>query len=304
MVDATLQDMPPPTPPKDPWRLPSTSLRGRPSPPHPLAILNSPSGRIPTSRIPIPTYPLSPQPSSSTSDRRAEMEIIIDERIEEEHRAQLKLLREQELKRFQEEEDRRKRLLEMEMKFAAIAKRRKAEEERMAEEESHRTIEERRRLFREKGRVLAQQHQQWLRDQEKQAQALALSKQESRHRLFEERRNRPLNNNGFSFRNILTCWITIQKSDTTLWRRRFCRLQKDAMLMFKSAQVDSPLIDRIQLSNIVSIQEADDGLEDLRVLPHSFILHEKQEDKSFTILTDDEKAKETFISALFQLCNL
>lgn len=139
------------------------------------------------------------------------------------------------MEEYLEAERRRKLLLETELRCAALAKRRKAEQERIFEEEWNKSMEERRAQARRKWHQGSAERSRWRAQRAKEMENSTHVKLETRQKLWEERKSRPLPAAKSHHSVILGCWVSTQSQLTTVWKRRFCRLNADGLRLYASA---------------------------------------------------------------------
>ncbi len=161
----------------------------------------------------------------------AEHEVVTDEA---ERQARLKLEKEMLRNQMMEEENRRKRELEEELRYAAVLRSAKEAREKREEEERRKVLEERRKVDRERRLQQTKRLQQWRDERAKQAEDVVRRKVEMRQHIQEERRSRPvLRNMAGGQHDCFDGWVTIQIHGSVTWRRRFCRVQGGHMRLFK-----------------------------------------------------------------------
>ncbi|THG97374.1 hypothetical protein EW026_g4610 [Hermanssonia centrifuga] len=230
----------------------------------------------------------------------AEHEVVTDEA---ERQARLKLEKEMLRNQMMEEENRRKRELEEELRYAAVLRSAKEAREKREEEERRKVLEERRKVDRERRLQQTKRLQEWRDERAKQAEDVVRRKVEMRQHIQEERRSRPvLRNMAGGQHDCFDGWVTIQIHGSVTWRRRFCRVQGGHMRLFKDTRCTQPL-DTVPISSVQKVKECSDGCEELEGLPFSFAL-DLSDGSSYSMFTDCEEEKELLMSLIIQIAKL
>lgn len=171
-------------------------------------------------------------------------ELEDEEVIRAEKERQERIKREKEELRRQEEEDeaRRKFLLEQEIRQAAAMRAEKERQEREVEERDRRILEERKRMDRERrleeGRRTEQRLKEWQKEMEEEEKKAATEREQAaaakaqRIRMAEARLKR---RNGGTI--TMTGWATVQNPESLSWRRRYFEFEGSRCLFFRSSQV-------------------------------------------------------------------
>lgn len=222
------------------------------------------------------------------------------------HRARAELEKQREEQELLEVERRRMLLLEEHIQQAARIQREKAEQERREEDERRRLAEERRAAERARRQRQARMLREYMDLVTTKAEEERRRRIELRHRAIEERRARtlPLKDNislGVTS-TVFEGWLTVQSDASLAWKRRYCRIEDGAMLLYKDDSV-SQLIQSISICSIRQFRERGDGLEELECLPHSFNISIGN-NTSLSIFTDSAEQKELIASIIIQLANL
>ena len=237
-----------------------------------------------------------------------------DTSVEEIRHQEAARLQKQRLERELEEQERlRKAALAEDLRHAAQAKRDRAEREQREEEERRRTLEQRRLADRERRQRHAQKQKEWMEQMSREAEEDKRKRLEVRQHLTEERRTRPLPLRPVSVQDAdvtYAGWVTVQTSDSVAWKRRYCRvngehivLLKDdkpvcvaSMFLFNGRYSRCPhqqaphVAHPIPIVSILRVCERGDGLEELECLPHSFAVC-TADGVTWSMFTDNEDEK-------------
>ncbi|KAI0093966.1 hypothetical protein BDY19DRAFT_919873 [Irpex rosettiformis] len=234
---------------------------------------------------------------------RAQGRISYSDDVREEEERQEKLRREKEAaeRQLRMEEERRQLLLEEDLRLAAMLRKQKEERERQEEEERHRKIEERRRIDRERRMRQAQKQQEWRLEQARLADETLRRKLELRTHVIEDRRSRSWIGDALDD-ELFQCWVNVQKSDNVAWRRRFCRIRRTKLALFKDKASTQPM-ELIDISSAKAVHEQMDGREELEGLKHAFALDLK-DGSAYILYTDNEQEKETLASLIVQTARI
>ncbi|KAJ3557879.1 hypothetical protein NM688_g1233 [Phlebia brevispora] len=197
---------------------------------------------------------------------------------------------------LEEEEKRRKLQLEKELRYVALIKRMKEDQERREDEERRKALEERRATEQARRRQQAQDFEEWRKEQARRAQDEARQRMEKRSNVVARRRMGIARlNNACSDTpsSEFDCWLTMQAADSIVWRRRFARIHGSTMTIYKDA-LSSQLIATLNFREVQDIKEWEDGCEELEGLPFSFCM--KMHDGAvWTIFTDNQEEKGTLL---------
>lgn len=167
---------------------------------------------------------------------------------EAERQARLKYERDQELRAFQDEEERRKAILQMDLKRAAAERLMQEQAQREAEEEKQRAVEEKRRADKERRILEARKVEERLKAERRKTEEEARRMEEGRRRAQEERTmkmkdiQRQLGKMNGSSDVILTGWISAQTNQLIVWKRRWFVFTGKSVSFYKSPQVRCPPI--------------------------------------------------------------
>ncbi|KAI0763682.1 hypothetical protein BC629DRAFT_1596879 [Irpex lacteus] len=224
-----------------------------------------------------------------------------EEREEAERQERARREKEEAEMQLRMEEERRRLLLEEDLRLAAVLRKQKEERERQEEEERHRKIEERRRIDRERRMRQAQKQQEWRLEQARLADETMRRKLELRTHVIEDRRTRSWLGDALDD-ELFQCWVNVQKSDNVAWRRRFCRIRRNKLVLFKDKASSQPM-ELIDISRAKAVYEQMDGHEELEGLKHAFALDLK-DGSAYILYTDNEQEKETLASLIVQTAGI
>lgn len=224
-----------------------------------LSRYHEPAAEPPRSSTHRPSQPLPPfkfehpRPLDVATIRKRRDEALKQRQLEEqaaeaqerERQARIKAEKEQLARELQEQESQRKQMLSEQLRRAALVRQEREERERQEEVARRRQLEARRVADKERRIRHAQQAQEWMAQRVRQQEEEARRRTESRKKIQDERKARsvPVRRSvsaargfaGFSYSG----WITVQSADGVAWRRRWCKLLGNEMVITKDAQVRS-----------------------------------------------------------------
>lgn len=172
---------------------------------------------------------------------KAEQEAIEEEA---ERQRQLKLKKNAQLQREMEEEAERRASIEQEIKRAAAERRRKEEEERLLEEEKKREREARKLEEKARRTEEHQRLQAWRKEQSAAAELAARHEAEAQQQESLDRKKRIQTAKAQAKQGNIdeTGWVTLQTSESLVWRRRFFKFIGGKAFFYRSAKVGLPSI--------------------------------------------------------------
>ncbi|KIY43657.1 hypothetical protein FISHEDRAFT_68065 [Fistulina hepatica ATCC 64428] len=217
---------------------------------------------------------------------------------EEERQVRLRQQREEERLRELEEAAQRRTSLEEGIRWATAERRRKEEAERAEDEMKRHELERRKRLDRLRRLEEHKRLQEWRQEQEKQAAEQRRREEESRMKQEADRKLRiklmESKVKNVQSEDMRTGWVTLQASDSLVWRRRYFKFIGDAVFFYRSAKDMSRAFEQIELKGkLRGLKEWNEGYEELRAIPHSFAIEflDGREPWSLFLDTEEEKFK-------------
>ncbi|KAI0080189.1 hypothetical protein K474DRAFT_1658190 [Panus rudis PR-1116 ss-1] len=277
-------DSPPPPPPKDK----SYYAHNYPSPPttppkpHPQTSDPAWSGKASPSTPVLKSFSY-PQTSLQQAQRRATVVSGVPEWY------------------IPDEEERQRRVAE-DKKRAAALRRERLEAEKRLEEERAKALEERKKSEKEKRLRSGKAAQQWLSQHTTHFEAEARARAESRERTMQERRQRRIPTLPGLLDQYFSNWVTVQDDSTSIWRRRFCRVRRTCLQLYRDP-VTLDALDTIPFADIVSLYDTPEDLAELECLPGAFAVKRKN-GVLLLLLCDSDAAKELLICVIIQLARL
>lgn len=204
---------------------------------------------------------VSPDPAERA---RLREEARLKQQLEEEHiereerlrQARLRLAKEALLRQHEEDEVRRKQLLQRDLERHAALRAQKEELERLEEEARLKDQEEKKKAARER-RIAQTRRAEELRHQEQAKREQQLQQESHTRRSLEDtkemlrRRGQQIRRERRGSGRILKGWATIQSSDSLEWRRRWFELTEDTLKLFRSEDVRSLFACRFHMSTIL-----------------------------------------------------
>lgn len=175
--------------------------------------------------------------------KQRQLEEQAAEAQERERQARIKAEKEQLARELQEQETRRRQILSEQLRHAALVRQEREERERQEEAARRRQLEARRAADKERRMRHAQQAQEWMAQRARQQEEEARRRTESRKKIQDERKARslPVRRSMFSSKVLANFnysgWITVQSADGVAWRRRWCKLLGNEMVITQDAQV-------------------------------------------------------------------
>ncbi|KAI0065630.1 actin depolymerizing protein [Artomyces pyxidatus] len=222
------------------------------------------------------------------------------ERQEAARQARIKAEKAEMLRRFEEEEHRRRISLEDELHRVAEVRAQREEDEREEEHERAMQKEAKRQADLEKRLVETRRLQEYRREEQRRSEELAQQEAESR-RVAEDKRRRARSLADQVRREkaaagasvLLNGWVSIQVTDSVVWRRRHFQLDNNALKLFKNEKEVNLPLETIKLKGCVrSVNEWNEGFEELRAIPHSFALVFGNGRETMFMYTDSELDKD------------
>ncbi|KAF8661368.1 hypothetical protein AX16_001462 [Volvariella volvacea WC 439] len=272
--------------------------------------------------LPRPTKPrtLSPMPSFPLRDKwlaehgiakdpaerarlrmEAQRKREMEERqaLEEEERRQIEKRRMKEEQEKQErlEEEMRKIKLEEEFKRIAADRRRKEQQEKEEEERKKREFEEKKRLEKQRRLEEHKKLEEWRAAQNRLAEAAARRAEEERKREDALKRSKIMQIEKRIKRNtksefLLTGWVTMQTTNSLVWKRRFYRLAGDTFYFYRSPKDMHQILETVSCRGAISaLREWNEGYEELEAIPHSFVIEFTDDRGSWSMYADSEEEK-------------
>lgn len=285
---------------------------------------------------------VSPDPAERA---RLREEARLKQQLEEEHierderlrQARLRLAKEALLRQHEEDEARRKQLLQRDLERHAALRAQKEEMERLEEEARAKDLEDKKKAARER-RIAQTRRVEELRQQEQTKREQQLQQESHTRRSLEDtkemlrRRGQQIRRERKGGGRILKGWATIQSSDSLEWRRRWFELTEDTLNLFRSEDVRSLLacrfrvvygshvtvslapqdnnrpLERIELrSQVEGVKEWWEGFEELKAIPHSFAIvlkHGRGHIAVFMDLATDKVCLMASVSCVISLISL
>lgn len=163
-------------------------------------------------------------------------------RAEEARQALLKQQKEDFLRQEEEEELARRRSIEAEVRRCREERRRKERMEQEEEERIQRELEEKKRLDRQRRLEEHQRLESWRAEQARMNEEVARRAEATKKREEEERKKKillaekKLTKNGKA-EEIVTGWVTIQRSDALAWKRMFYKFVGNTVFFYRQPNV-------------------------------------------------------------------
>ncbi|KZV59899.1 hypothetical protein PENSPDRAFT_659868 [Peniophora sp. CONT] len=238
---------------------------------------------------------------------RRRQEAQLRKKAEDEAAAKQELLRQQRRKRekedmlrqLEDEEMRRKAMLESDLRRAAMIKAEKEEEERLAE--VNRVMERELKKRQDAERRSAETHriEAWRMEEQRKIDELSRQVENAKIKVEEVkqmsaatasklREHRLREWNGV----LLRGWVTIQNANSLVWRRRYFELTETSMKLYKNDKELGKVLDTVELTGrLRGVKEWNDGFEELRAIEHSFALDFGDLQEPVSAYTDSAREK-------------
>ncbi|KAJ6581349.1 hypothetical protein B0H19DRAFT_502876 [Mycena capillaripes] len=237
-----------------------------------------------------------------------EREIEEQQALEEEaqRQIQLKLQKEALLREQDDEEEQRRIDLENELQRATAQRRRREELERREDERKQREIEQRKRADRERRMEEHRRLEEWRKEQATQVEKAAQLAAQARKREEEERKKRiqlastKIKSTKADL-DLVTGWVTMQTSDSLVWRRRYFRFIGSTVFFYRSLKEKdaNQVLDQLDLRGQVrGLREWNEGYEDLKAIPFSFAVEFKGDREPWSMYSDSEEEKYKLLGLL------
>jgi len=208
------------------------------------------------------------------------------------------------MERELEDEARRKALLEEDLNRATAERRRREYIEKAAEERLQRLHELKRRVEKEKRLEEYHKMEQWRKEQLWLQEKARRESEEIKLQSLEERRER-INQVQAQLQQHATLnhgWVTIQTTDSVVWKRRFFKLNDGMLRLYRDAKTLKDLIEEVNIRNEVQgVKEWDEGYEELRAIPNSFAVEFTERGKIWMMYTDSEEDKYMILGYLYRV---
>ncbi|KAJ7180502.1 hypothetical protein C8R46DRAFT_1159305 [Mycena filopes] len=215
-------------------------------------------------------------------------------------RKQIKLQKEASLREQEEEEEMRRLSLENELRRVTAQRRQRDREEQEAEERKKRELEQKKRLEKERRMEEHRRLEEWRKGQAAQAEQAAQLAEQARRREEEERKKRILlaskkikNTRAADDIDLFTGWLA--------WRRRYFKFVGSTMFLYKSLKEkdSNQVVDEVNLRGQVrALREWNEGYEDLKAIPFSFVVEFNGAREPWSMFTDDEQEKYKLLGLL------
>ena len=251
--------------------------------------------------------------------RRAEKQRQVEEdekmalEAEAARRARMMKQKEESLKREEEEAEFRKAELETLVRQAMAERKKKEMDEMEAEVRKSAELEERKRAEKEKRIEQSKRSEERRKERTKLAEELMTKEQRAQRQVNEERNSRiQLAKASVISRMtggaVLAGWVTIQTSESLVWRRRHFQFVGSTWVFYRSALVGRhvvrgeryltfeqdthTILDQIDLHHRVdSLREWYEGYEELKAIPNSFAIQFRDGQGPWSVFSDTEEEK-------------
>ncbi|KAK7056172.1 hypothetical protein VNI00_002724 [Paramarasmius palmivorus] len=277
------------------------------------------SAKVPDSKtLPLDRKWVSPEITSYTfipdpNERARRRQLIQEQRKREEEEAiqeeaerqrRLKLEKEALLRQEEEEERQRRASLDEELQRARNERRLKEEREREEDKKKKQEIENRKRADRERRLEEHRRLEEWRREQAKRAmeeenKELGTKKHEEAERRAKIRKMVSEVENDVHEGQLVAGWVTLQISESLVWRRRYFKLIGNTMFFYRSINDIDQVLDELDLQDkVVAIKEWYQGFEELKAIPHSFAIEFKDGRQHWAFFTDSDPEKDKLLGIL------
>ncbi|KAL0579278.1 hypothetical protein V5O48_002732 [Marasmius crinis-equi] len=270
---------------------------------------------IPLEKKWIPESTFIPDPEERARRRRLMQEQREREeeeamRAEEERQARIKHEKEEMLLREQEEERQRRASLDEELRRARAERRLREEREKEEDLRKKRQIEARRRADRERRQEEHRKQEKWRQEQAQLALEAEARNAQARKRGEAERKQTiqqmvEVVKKEAKGGHLLDGWVTLQTSESVVWRRRYFRLIGSALLFYRNDQELNVRLDELDLQvQVAGIREWNEGFEELKAIPHSFAIQFKDGRSPWALFTDSAEEKDKLLGILYSTAGL
>ncbi|KDQ61634.1 hypothetical protein JAAARDRAFT_517134 [Jaapia argillacea MUCL 33604] len=219
-----------------------------------------------------------------------------EEMAEQEARRQHRLKQEKvaSMQEYVLAEERRKAMLAQTLLEVANKRREREHEEAEAEKRHQIEVEAKRKADRERWIEKSEEAERWRLEQVKKAEAIAQGKEQDRKSRVEARQTKVrdiLATSRAQGKDFLhSCWISVQKSDSVTWRRRYLVLDWNGLRLYRSGNDMTQPLETVFHQKLRGVKEWDEGYEELRSVTHSFAI-EFLGEEAWRMYTESEADK-------------
>lgn len=238
--------------------------------------------------------------SEAEAKRRREEEEAKDR--EQEHQAKIRQEKEARIQQNLEDQARQMAALEQDLARAAEERRRRGHFERVEEEHWHRLSELKKRVEKEKRLEMHRQMERWRKEQLYREEQARRDLEEAKRKQTKEMLQRISRAQAQLGRSGRHGWVGIQTSKSLTWKRRIFKLDGGKIHLYRDEKERSPVIAEVDIKTEVrSIKEWDEGYEELKAIPHSFVVELAQRDEIWMMYTDTEDEKYMILAYVYQI---
>ncbi|KAL0067138.1 hypothetical protein AAF712_005708 [Marasmius tenuissimus] len=270
---------------------------------------------VPLEKKWIPESTFIPDPHERARRRRLAQEQREREeeeaiRAEEERQARIKRERDELLFQEQQEEERRRASLDEELRRARAERRLREEREKEEDRRKKEEIASRKRADRERRLEEHRKQEKWRQEQAKLTSEAEAREAEARKREEVERKRTVQHmvaqvkdevHKGF----LLDGWVTIQISESVVWRRRYFKVIGSTIFFYRNNQELNLVSDELELQGKLSgVREWSEGFEELKAIPYSFAIEFKDGREPWGLFSDSAEEKDKLLGILHYAAGL
>ncbi|KAM6496893.1 hypothetical protein JOM56_007366 [Amanita muscaria] len=237
--------------------------------------------------------------SETEAKRRREEEEAKDR--EQERQAKIRQEKEAIIQQNLEDQARQVATLQQELARAAEERQRREHFERVEEEHSHRLSELKKRVEKEKRLEMHRQMERWRKEQLCREEQARRDLEEAKRKQTKEMLQRISRAQAQLGRSGRHGWVGIQTSKSLTWKRRIFKLDGGKIHLYRDEKERSPVIEVDIKTEVRSIKEWDEGYEELKVIPHSFVVELAQRGEIWMMYTDTEDEKYMILAYVYQI---
>ncbi|KIL55802.1 hypothetical protein M378DRAFT_10654 [Amanita muscaria Koide BX008] len=237
--------------------------------------------------------------SETEAKRRREEEEAKDR--EQERQAKIRQEKEAIIQQNLEDQARQVATLQQDLTRAAEERQRREHFERVEEEHSHRLSELKKRVEKEKRLEMHRQMERWRKEQLCREEQARRDLEEAKRKQTKEMLQRISRAQAQLGRSGRHGWVGIQTSKSLTWKRRIFKLDGGKIHLYRDEKERSPVIEVDIKTEVRSIKEWDEGYEELKAIPHSFVVELAQRGEIWMMYTDTEDEKYMILAYVYQI---
>ncbi|KAJ7115807.1 hypothetical protein C8R44DRAFT_793337 [Mycena epipterygia] len=279
----------------------------RPDPPPRSPAIKKRSATMPSKWTTEPVDPVERARRRMALQRQREIEEEQALLEEAQRQARIKLQKQALLRQQEEEEEERRVALEQELRRAAAQRRQRELFEQEEEERKKEQLERKKRADRERRMEEHRRLELWRKQQAEQAEETTWRAEQARKREEAERKKK-IQLAGAKVKDartdteLVAGWVTMQTSDSLVWRRRYFKFVGSTTVFFYRSLKDmdsNQVLDQIDLrGQIRGLREWNEGYEDLKAIPFSFAVEFNGTREPWSMFSDSEEEKYKLLGLL------